>query len=164
MGFVCLSFHSVWQLIWRLLQKCYKLHVQYFKTMCTVDVQTRRTVLFLCYLNSEVSISHFPAAIPVFESSPSLSPLYQLIVQSQLQLLEEGSAPPPPPRNMHFYSVSRHTIFCTVLTYLIYCESLQSFFNLFPQQIILTRSYCTGFKAMTFWNYTMTPLYVFLLS
>ncbi|XP_076008153.1 mediator of RNA polymerase II transcription subunit 1 [Genypterus blacodes] len=44
-------------------------------------------------------------SIPVFESSPSLSPLYQLVVQSQLQLLEEGSSPPPPPRNMHFYSV-----------------------------------------------------------
>ncbi|CAK6956668.1 mediator of RNA polymerase II transcription subunit 1 [Scomber scombrus] len=44
-------------------------------------------------------------SIPVFESSPSLSPLYQLIVQSQLQLLEEGSTTPPPSHNMHFYSV-----------------------------------------------------------
>ncbi|KAL7372722.1 hypothetical protein ABVT39_021450 [Epinephelus coioides] len=44
-------------------------------------------------------------SIPVFESSPSLSPLYQLIVQSQLQLLEEGASTPPPPHNMHFYSV-----------------------------------------------------------
>ncbi|KAF7665401.1 hypothetical protein LDENG_00143990 [Lucifuga dentata] len=44
-------------------------------------------------------------SILVFESSPSLSPLYQLIVQSQLQLLEDGSSPSPPPRNMHFYSV-----------------------------------------------------------
>ncbi|GLD62884.1 mediator of RNA polymerase II transcription subunit 1, partial [Lates japonicus] len=44
-------------------------------------------------------------SIPVFESSPSLSPLYQLIVQSQLQLLEEGSSTPPPSHNMHFYSV-----------------------------------------------------------
>ncbi|KAM4623471.1 mediator of RNA polymerase II transcription subunit 1 [Polymixia lowei] len=42
--------------------------------------------------------------IPVFESSPSLSPLYQLIVNSQLQLLEEGSPQPPPSHNMHFYS------------------------------------------------------------
>uniref|UniRef100_A0A7N9AW67 Mediator of RNA polymerase II transcription subunit 1 n=1 Tax=Mastacembelus armatus TaxID=205130 RepID=A0A7N9AW67_9TELE len=44
-------------------------------------------------------------SIPVFETSPSLSPLYQLIVQSQLQLLEEGTATPPPSHNMHFYSV-----------------------------------------------------------
>uniref|UniRef100_A0A4W6BUV5 Mediator of RNA polymerase II transcription subunit 1 n=2 Tax=Lates calcarifer TaxID=8187 RepID=A0A4W6BUV5_LATCA len=44
-------------------------------------------------------------SIPVFENSPSLSPLYQLIVQSQLQLLEEGSSTPPPSHNMHFYSV-----------------------------------------------------------
>uniref|UniRef100_A0A8D3BEE1 Mediator of RNA polymerase II transcription subunit 1 n=1 Tax=Scophthalmus maximus TaxID=52904 RepID=A0A8D3BEE1_SCOMX len=44
-------------------------------------------------------------SIPVFETSPSLSPLYQLVVQSQLQLLEEGSSTPPPSHNMHFYSV-----------------------------------------------------------
>uniref|UniRef100_A0A8C5E5R1 Mediator of RNA polymerase II transcription subunit 1 n=1 Tax=Gouania willdenowi TaxID=441366 RepID=A0A8C5E5R1_GOUWI len=44
-------------------------------------------------------------SIPVFETSPSLSPLYQLIVQSQLQLLEEGGSPSPPLNNMHFYSV-----------------------------------------------------------
>lgn len=44
-------------------------------------------------------------SIPVFESPPKLSPLYQLIVQSQLQLIEEGSAPPPLPHSMHFYSV-----------------------------------------------------------
>uniref|UniRef100_A0A3Q3F029 Mediator of RNA polymerase II transcription subunit 1 n=1 Tax=Labrus bergylta TaxID=56723 RepID=A0A3Q3F029_9LABR len=44
-------------------------------------------------------------SIPVFESSPSLSPLYQLIVQSQRQLLEEGSSTPLLPQNMHFYSV-----------------------------------------------------------
>ncbi|KAG8008673.1 Mediator of RNA polymerase II transcription subunit 1 [Nibea albiflora] len=44
-------------------------------------------------------------SIPVFESPPSLSPLYQLIVQSQRQLLEEGSSTPPPSHNMHFYSV-----------------------------------------------------------
>uniref|UniRef100_A0A665TQ55 Mediator of RNA polymerase II transcription subunit 1 n=1 Tax=Echeneis naucrates TaxID=173247 RepID=A0A665TQ55_ECHNA len=45
------------------------------------------------------------ATIPVFETSPQLSPLYQLIVQSQLQQLEEGSSTPPPSHNMHFYSV-----------------------------------------------------------
>uniref|UniRef100_A0A672FSD8 Mediator of RNA polymerase II transcription subunit 1 n=1 Tax=Salarias fasciatus TaxID=181472 RepID=A0A672FSD8_SALFA len=44
-------------------------------------------------------------SIPVFETSPSLSPLYQLIVQSQLELLEEGGSPPPTSHNMHFYSV-----------------------------------------------------------
>uniref|UniRef100_A0A3Q1KD49 Mediator of RNA polymerase II transcription subunit 1 n=1 Tax=Anabas testudineus TaxID=64144 RepID=A0A3Q1KD49_ANATE len=44
-------------------------------------------------------------SIPVFEASPSLSPLYQLIVQSQLQLLEEGSSTSPPSHNMHFYSL-----------------------------------------------------------
>uniref|UniRef100_A0AAX7TGX1 Mediator of RNA polymerase II transcription subunit 1 n=1 Tax=Astatotilapia calliptera TaxID=8154 RepID=A0AAX7TGX1_ASTCA len=44
-------------------------------------------------------------SIPVFETPPILSPLYQLIVQSQLQRLEEGSSQPPPPHNMHFYSV-----------------------------------------------------------
>uniref|UniRef100_A0A3P9J2F7 Mediator of RNA polymerase II transcription subunit 1 n=1 Tax=Oryzias latipes TaxID=8090 RepID=A0A3P9J2F7_ORYLA len=43
--------------------------------------------------------------IPVFETAPSLSPLYQLIVQSQLQLLEEGSSLPAPSHNMHFYSI-----------------------------------------------------------
>uniref|UniRef100_A0A8C7YJM2 Mediator of RNA polymerase II transcription subunit 1 n=1 Tax=Oryzias sinensis TaxID=183150 RepID=A0A8C7YJM2_9TELE len=43
--------------------------------------------------------------IPVFETAPSLSPLYQLIVQSQLQLLEEGSSMPAPSHNMHFYSI-----------------------------------------------------------
>ncbi|KAJ0060387.1 hypothetical protein NL108_010164, partial [Boleophthalmus pectinirostris] len=43
-------------------------------------------------------------SIPVFESPPSLSPLYQLIVQSQLQLLEEGNASSVP-HSMHFYSV-----------------------------------------------------------
>ncbi|KAK1881645.1 Mediator of RNA polymerase II transcription subunit 1 [Dissostichus eleginoides] len=44
-------------------------------------------------------------SIPVFESPPALSPLCQLIVQSQSQrqLLEEGSSTPPPSRNMHFY-------------------------------------------------------------
>uniref|UniRef100_A0A665T6D2 Mediator of RNA polymerase II transcription subunit 1 n=1 Tax=Echeneis naucrates TaxID=173247 RepID=A0A665T6D2_ECHNA len=45
------------------------------------------------------------SSIPVFETSPQLSPLYQLIVQSQLQQLEEGSSTPPPSHNMHFYSV-----------------------------------------------------------
>ncbi|XP_061765670.1 mediator of RNA polymerase II transcription subunit 1 isoform X2 [Nerophis ophidion] len=43
--------------------------------------------------------------IPVFESTPSLSTLYQLIVQSQLQPMEEGSTTLPPSHNMHFYSV-----------------------------------------------------------
>uniref|UniRef100_H2LWC7 Mediator of RNA polymerase II transcription subunit 1 n=1 Tax=Oryzias latipes TaxID=8090 RepID=H2LWC7_ORYLA len=38
-------------------------------------------------------------------TAPSLSPLYQLIVQSQLQLLEEGSSLPAPSHNMHFYSI-----------------------------------------------------------
>lgn len=47
-------------------------------------------------------------AIPVFESTPSLSPLYQLIVQSQLQLQEENGSPPLAPHNMHFYSVGHH--------------------------------------------------------
>ncbi|KAM9425402.1 mediator of RNA polymerase II transcription subunit 1 [Pholidichthys leucotaenia] len=44
-------------------------------------------------------------SIPVFETPPVLSPLYQLIVQNQLQLPVEGSSSPPPPHNMHFYSV-----------------------------------------------------------
>ncbi|XP_041830067.1 mediator of RNA polymerase II transcription subunit 1 [Melanotaenia boesemani] len=44
-------------------------------------------------------------SIPVFDSLPSLSPLYQLIVQSQLQLLEENSSLPAPLHNMHFYSI-----------------------------------------------------------
>ncbi|XP_035517561.1 mediator of RNA polymerase II transcription subunit 1 [Morone saxatilis] len=44
-------------------------------------------------------------SIPVFESPPSLSPLYQLIVKSQRQLLEEGSPTPPSSHNMHFFSV-----------------------------------------------------------
>lgn len=50
-----------------------------------------------------------PTAIPVFESPPTLSPLYQLIVQSELRLQEDGSVTPPCPHNMTFYSVSRHT-------------------------------------------------------
>lgn len=45
-------------------------------------------------------------AIPVFESPPALSPLYQLIVQSELRLQEDGNATPPCPHNMTFYSVS----------------------------------------------------------
>ncbi|XP_038128567.1 mediator of RNA polymerase II transcription subunit 1 [Cyprinodon tularosa] len=44
-------------------------------------------------------------SIPVFETSPNLSPLCQLIVQSQLQLLEEGSSVPAMLHNMHFYSI-----------------------------------------------------------
>uniref|UniRef100_A0A8C6Q3T3 Mediator of RNA polymerase II transcription subunit 1 n=1 Tax=Nothobranchius furzeri TaxID=105023 RepID=A0A8C6Q3T3_NOTFU len=44
-------------------------------------------------------------SIPVFETSPSLSPLYQLIVQSQLQLLDESSSVPATLNNMHFYSI-----------------------------------------------------------
>uniref|UniRef100_A0A3Q3GHS8 Mediator of RNA polymerase II transcription subunit 1 n=1 Tax=Kryptolebias marmoratus TaxID=37003 RepID=A0A3Q3GHS8_KRYMA len=44
-------------------------------------------------------------SIPVFETSPSLSLLYQLIVQSQLQLLEDSSSVPPALHNMHFYSI-----------------------------------------------------------
>ncbi|XP_014847701.1 PREDICTED: mediator of RNA polymerase II transcription subunit 1 [Poecilia mexicana] len=44
-------------------------------------------------------------SIPVFETPPPLSLLYQLIVQSQLQLLEEGSATPATLNNMHFYSI-----------------------------------------------------------
>nr|XP_057917498.1 mediator of RNA polymerase II transcription subunit 1 isoform X1 [Doryrhamphus excisus] len=43
--------------------------------------------------------------IPIFESTPSLSTLYQLIVQSQLQPTEEGGTTLPPSHNMHFYSV-----------------------------------------------------------
>uniref|UniRef100_A0A8C5D353 Mediator of RNA polymerase II transcription subunit 1 n=1 Tax=Gadus morhua TaxID=8049 RepID=A0A8C5D353_GADMO len=42
--------------------------------------------------------------IPVFDSPPALSPLYQLIVHSQLQRLDEGGPPPKPSHNMHFYS------------------------------------------------------------
>uniref|UniRef100_A0A8C6Q1M9 Mediator of RNA polymerase II transcription subunit 1 n=1 Tax=Nothobranchius furzeri TaxID=105023 RepID=A0A8C6Q1M9_NOTFU len=38
-------------------------------------------------------------------TSPSLSPLYQLIVQSQLQLLDESSSVPATLNNMHFYSI-----------------------------------------------------------
>ncbi|XP_032430373.1 mediator of RNA polymerase II transcription subunit 1 [Xiphophorus hellerii] len=44
-------------------------------------------------------------SIPVFETPPPLSLLYQLIVQSQLQLLEESSAIPATLNNMHFYSI-----------------------------------------------------------
>uniref|UniRef100_A0A671YDV9 Mediator of RNA polymerase II transcription subunit 1 n=1 Tax=Sparus aurata TaxID=8175 RepID=A0A671YDV9_SPAAU len=54
-------------------------------------------------------------SIPVFESSPSLSPLYQLIVQSQLQVLEEGVSTPPPSHNMHFYSVLPDQAHCYFL-------------------------------------------------
>uniref|UniRef100_A0A8C6TNE8 Mediator of RNA polymerase II transcription subunit 1 n=1 Tax=Neogobius melanostomus TaxID=47308 RepID=A0A8C6TNE8_9GOBI len=43
--------------------------------------------------------------VPVFESPPSLSPLYQLIVQSQLQLLEEENAASLLKHSMHFYSI-----------------------------------------------------------
>lgn len=49
-------------------------------------------------------------AIPVFESTPGLSPLYQLIVQSQLQLQDENGSTPVPSHNMHFYSVSHRLI------------------------------------------------------
>uniref|UniRef100_A0A3Q2QRB4 Mediator of RNA polymerase II transcription subunit 1 n=1 Tax=Fundulus heteroclitus TaxID=8078 RepID=A0A3Q2QRB4_FUNHE len=43
-------------------------------------------------------------SIPVFETAPNVSPLYQLIVQSQLQLLEEGGSVPATLHNMQFYS------------------------------------------------------------
>lgn len=71
---------------------------------------------FLYYLFYFQPLYFFPA-IPVFENSPSLSPLYQLIVQSQLQLLEEGSSTPPPSHNMHFYSVSTQAL----CGYVIFC-------------------------------------------
>lgn len=66
-----------------------------------------------CYMYSIIVLllikSNFPTAIPVFESPPTLSPLYQLIVQSELHLQEDGNVTPPCPHNMTFYSVSRHT-------------------------------------------------------
>lgn len=68
------------------------------------------------FFSLSVSPSVSPSAIPVFETSPSLSPLYQLIVQSQLQVLEEGSSTPPPSHNMHFYSVSRHLCFLKIFS------------------------------------------------
>lgn len=71
-----------------------------------------------------ISVNFFPA-IPVFETPPTLSPLYQLIVQSQLQRLEEGSSQPPPPHNMHFYSVSRHYMPPQISA--MCCKSLESF-------------------------------------
>ncbi|KAM8877277.1 mediator of RNA polymerase II transcription subunit 1 [Synchiropus picturatus] len=42
-------------------------------------------------------------SIPVFEGAPNLSPLYKLIVQSQLQ--DESGSSPAPSHNMHFFSM-----------------------------------------------------------
>lgn len=47
----------------------------------------------------------FFLGIPVFESAPTLSPLYDLIVKSQLNE-EEGVSPPASARSMRFYAVS----------------------------------------------------------
>uniref|UniRef100_A0A674MV46 Mediator of RNA polymerase II transcription subunit 1 n=1 Tax=Takifugu rubripes TaxID=31033 RepID=A0A674MV46_TAKRU len=54
-------------------------------------------------------------SIPVFESPPTLSPLYQLIVQSELRLQEDGSVTPPCPHNMTFYSVLPGQLHCYFL-------------------------------------------------
>ncbi|XP_037133931.1 mediator of RNA polymerase II transcription subunit 1 [Syngnathus acus] len=56
-------------------------------------------------------------AIPVFESTPRMSALYQLIVQSQLQSPEDGGATLPPSHNMHFYSVLPDQQHCYFLNF-----------------------------------------------
>lgn len=47
----------------------------------------------------------FVIGIPVFESVPALSPLYDLIIKSQLSE-DDGSDTPASARSMRFYAVS----------------------------------------------------------
>lgn len=105
------------------------LHSEAGKCYLCVFLSHKYTLKAQCLFlfdNSTFNLSpFFPAAIPVFDSSPSLSPLYQLIVHSQRQLLEEGSSTPPPSYNMHFYSVSRHTSLIWSLSFLFISYYIQ---------------------------------------
>lgn len=53
----------------------------------------------------ENGVVSFVLGIPVFESVPALSPLYDLIIKSQLSEEDCGNAPAST-RSMRFYAVS----------------------------------------------------------
>lgn len=56
-------------------------------------------------MHSSSEIVFFVVGIPVFESVPALSPLYDLIIKSQFSD-EDGSTTPTSARFMRFYAVS----------------------------------------------------------
>lgn len=92
-----------------------RLHVSAPHSLCVVDVNYYHVyaiftiwTLLLCFCRWSLwnFLFFFTTAIPVFESPPTLSPLYQLIVQCELRLQDDGNVTPPCPHNMTFYSVS----------------------------------------------------------